>query len=238
MKCKPLVCFGNAYDCKEVIDCFNELPCDKLRLDYIKYPNQFLESQMFFLQHKEYTHFVYLSPDTVIEKWQFKELIKLVEAWDYPVIGGVSNVDTGKYKDKFAACLKLPAINFDDRNYRWISTEQRKYLMENGARILKVKFNALAFCFIKREILENYKFSTLPFETEAKPIWEERGGWACDLAFCHYCDFNDIEIRVDLLIKMKHLRYYGPLQIGIKKPLITFIPLAKHGEQNSPESKI
>jgi len=38
MKCNPLVCFANAYDCKEAIESFIDLPCDKLRLDYFEYP--------------------------------------------------------------------------------------------------------------------------------------------------------------------------------------------------------
>jgi len=32
MNSKPLVCFGNAYDCNEAIEGFNEIPCDKLQL--------------------------------------------------------------------------------------------------------------------------------------------------------------------------------------------------------------
>ena len=83
-----------------------------------------------------------------------------------------------------------------------------------------------------------YTLPTLPFETNQKPIWEERGGWACDLAFCHYCDFMNIPIIVNLQVKLNHLRYADKLQVGIKKPLITFIPFLEHGEQNSPEAEI
>jgi len=223
MICKPLVCFGNAYDCPQTIDSFNKLPCDKLRLDYIKYPNNFIEAQKFFLEHKDYTHFVYLNPDIVITVSQFEELIKMVEAYDYDVYGPVCNVDQGKYKDKLACCNKLPSIEYQLRNYRWVQEEARQYFLNAGMKSHTVKFNGLVFCFIKREILEKYKFSTLPFETDEKPIWENRGGWACDLAFAHYCDFEHIPIIVDLRIKLNHLRYPGKLQIGLKKPLITFI---------------
>ena len=72
-------------------------------------------------------------------------------------------------------------------------------------------------------ILMKYTFSTLPFETTEKPIWEARGGWACDLAFCHYCDYTNIEILVNLKIKLNHLRFWGKLQIGLKPPKMEFI---------------
>jgi len=241
MKCKPLVCFGNAYDCKEAIESFVNLPCDKLRLDYVEYPNNFLEAQRFFLEHKEFTHFVYLSPDLVISKSQFIELKKEVEAWDYEVYGPVCNVDQGKYKDKLACCNKLPSIKYEFRNYRWVQEEARQYFLSHGIKHHKVKFNGLTFCFIKRDILKHYSFSTLPFETQEKPIWEERGGWACDLAFSHYCDYEHIIMIVDLRIKLKHLRFPGKLQVGLKPPKITFLKYdgnLKHGEQNSPKSKI
>lgn len=225
----PLVCFGNAYDCKEAIKSFEDLPCDKLRLDYIKYPFQFLEAQKFFLEHKEYTHFVYLSPDLIITKNQFNELKKNVINNDYDVYGPVCNMDKGKYSNKLACCLKLPQIPFHLRLYRFVDESHRLYFLEHNVKILKVKFNALAFCFIKRSILEKYSFTTLPFKTNEKPIWERKTGYACDLAFAHYCDFSNIDILVDLRIKTEHLRYPGPLQIGKKEPKITFI---RHNENN------
>jgi len=220
---KPLLCFGNAYDCKAAIDSFNKIPCDKLRLDYVEYPNNFLEAQKYLLEHKEYTHFIYQAPDLVISVNQFNELVKTVEANNYPVYGPVCNMDNGKYKDKLACCLKLPDIKFNLRNYRWVQEEARQYFLNEGINILDVKFNGLTFCFIKRSILEKYQFSTLPYTTHEKAIWENRGGWACDLAFCHYCDFENISILVDLRIKLIHLRYADKSHVGIKKPKITFI---------------
>ena len=222
MKVNPLVCFGNAYDCKPAIEGFNDLPCDKLRLDYIEYPNNYLEAQKFFLEHKEYTHFVYLAPDLVITKSQFKALVREVENFDYEVYGPVCNVDKGKYENKLACCNKLPKIKYEFRIYRWVQEEARQYFLNHGIKHHKVKFNALAFCFIKREILEKYKFTTLPYETDERPIWEKRGGYACDLAFAHYCDFAHIPMVVDLRIKLNHLRYGGKLQVGIKEPKIIF----------------
>jgi len=236
MKCKPLVCFANPYDCPQAIESFNNLPCDKLRLDYVKYPKNFIEAQKFFLTHKEYTHFIYLNPDIEISIIQFKELIKMVEAYDYDVYGPVCNMDKGKYIDKLGCCIKLPSIEFQTRNYRWVQEEARQYFLNEGIKTLKVKFNGLCFCIIKRQILENYKFSTLPYTTDEKPLWETRGGYACDLAFCHYCDFENIPILVDLRIKLNHLRYPGELLAGKKTAKMTFIPhnrYSKYGIKTS-----
>jgi len=219
----PLVCFGNALDCKEAIESFDELPCDKLRMDYVNYPDNYIEAQTFFLEHKEYTHFVYMSPDIVISKIQFIELKKMVNHWDYDVYGPVCNVDKGKYSDKLACTLKLPKLPYDLRRYRWIAESQRQWFMSNGIKTIAVKFNALCFCFIKREILEKYKFTELPYQTEERPIWESKGGYACDLAFCHYCHFINIDVIIDLRIKLDHLRYKGEIQTGKKHCKITFI---------------
>jgi len=219
----PLVVFGNAYDCEPAVKAFNDLPCDKLQLDYIKYPDNYLEAQVFFLEHKEYTHFVYLAPDLVVSKTQFDELKKQVEINDFDVYGPVCNVDKGKYSDKLACCIKLPKLPYEFRRYRWMAESQRQWFLSNGIQRHVVKFNALAFCFIKREILEEYNFTTLPYETDERPIWETSGGYACDLAFCHYCDFMKINVLVDLRIKCDHLRYAGKVQVGKKPPKITFI---------------
>ena len=231
MRVNPLVCFGNAYDCKEAINSFNDLPCDKLRLDYVKYPLNFLQAQKFFLQHKEYTHFIYLAPDLIITKKQFIELKENIINNDYDVYGPVCNVDKGKYSNKLACCLKLPELPFHLRLYRFVDESNRLYFLEHDVKILKVKFNALAFCFIKRSILEKYSFTTLPFETDEKPIWKRKVGYACDLAFAHYCDFSDIDIIVDLRIKAEHLRYPGPLLVGKKDPKITFIRYGENKEK-------
>ncbi|MEE9215758.1 MAG: hypothetical protein V3U54_13465 [Thermodesulfobacteriota bacterium] len=199
-------------------------------MDYIKYPFQFLQAQKFFLEHNEYTHFVYLSPDLVITKEQFNELKENVINNDYDVYGPVCNMDKGKYSDKLACCLKLPDIPFQLRLYRFVDESHRLYFLEHDVKILKVKFNALAFCFIKRSILEKYSFTTLPVQTDEKPIWERKTGYPCDLAFAHYCDFSNIDIFVDLRIKAEHLRYPGALQVGKKEPKITFISYSENKE--------
>ena len=230
MKCNPLVCFGNAYDCKEALEAFEDLPCDKLKLDYIKYPLNYLEAQRFFLEHKEYTHFIYQAPDLIVSKSQFNELKENVINNDYDVYGPVCNVDKGKYSNKLACCLKLPQIPFHLRLYRFVDESARMYFLEHDVKILKVKFNALAFCFIKRKILEDYKFTTVPYEIDARPVWERNTGYACDLAFAHYCDFSNIDIFVDLRIKAEHLRFAGSLQVGKKPPKITFISYSENKE--------
>ena len=138
MNVNPLVCFGNAYDCKDALEAFQDLPCDKLRLDYIKYPHNYLEAQKFFLQHKEYTHFVYLAPDLIINNDQFQEIKKNVK--ENKVYGPILNVNKLKYYDKIECCINLPTLEFFSRNYRWISTEARLYFLEHGIIDLKVKY--------------------------------------------------------------------------------------------------
>ena len=220
----PLVCFGNVYDNEQVIEGFNNLPCDKLRMDYVKSPKQFLKAQEFFLNHKEYTHFVYLAPDLIINNSQFQALKQNVK--DNKVYGPILNVNKLKYYDKIECCVNLPTLEFFSRQYRWIAAESRIYFLEHNIIELKVKYNALAFCFIKRKILENYKFTEIPYAVKQKPLWEAEQGYAVDLAFCHYCDFKEIDLIVNLNIKLKHANP-SKNYVGIKKEKIEFIKWQK-----------
>lgn len=218
---KPLLVFSNAYDCKPVIDELKNIPCDQLHINYFSYPYNYTIGENFFLEN-DYSHYIPIAPDLVLTKEQFLFLSKEVEKNPNDVYGPCCNVDTAKYKDRLAFCLRLPLLEYLNRRYYWSSEGFRQAAITNGVNVIDVKFNALAAPFIPRKIKEKCRFTKTPYKTDERPIWEKRGGYACDLAFCHYCDYLKIPIKVDLRIKCLHLRYGGTLQVGIKEPSVIF----------------
>ena len=221
---KPLLVFSNAYDMPQVKEALKEIPCDQLHLDFFKYPLNYEHGQKFFLEHKEYTHYLVQSPDLIPQKDDYLKMIHILQEWDYDVYGPCANVDTKDWKNHIIACNKLPELSYENRRYRWVSESQRQYYLEHTINTIKTKFNGLAFAFIKRELLEQIKFTSLPYPTDERPLWEAKGGYACDLAFMHWMDYLKKEVIVDLRFKWVHNRYGSELLVGKREPKITFIP--------------
>jgi len=152
----------------------------------------------------------------------WRHMCKYIKENDPDVYGCCCNVDKGKYIDSLAATLRLPAIRYDLRVYRWLKESQRKYLLNQGETVIPVKFNA-NLAFVKRVVKQQIKYMSLPYPTDERPVHERRGGYACDLAFCHSLEALDIVPLLDLRVKLEHLRYAGKLQVGIKPKEIKFL---------------
>ena len=214
--------FANAYDCHPAIEALDNIPCDQIRINYFPYPDNYFECEKFLDSHPEYTHILYLAPDVVLEEYDYTCMVKyLIDNPDLQVYGPVCNVDTEKYADRLACCTNLPTLEYGTRRYNWLSESLRNHLLNQGKKTIQVKFNA-GLHWVKRELKDKIKYTTIPHETDERPIWEAKGGYACDLAFSHWLHFLDIPIMVDLRHKLKHLRYAGPLQVGKKKPNVEF----------------
>ena len=103
-----------------------------------------------------------------------------------PQVYGVSfNVDNRKYKNHLACCLKLPELDLNFRNYKWIQQEARQYFLDNGIDVLKVKFTG-GLHFVRRDVFEKIPYLKVPV-IDTRPKSEKEGGYASDLAFAHYC---------------------------------------------------
>ena len=219
---KPLIIFANAYDCYPAIEGVNLLPADKLMINYYPYPENYYQAEKFLKDKPDYTHILYVSPDVVLDRYTYDCMVKNLIQFDYDVYGCCLNVDTDVYQDFLACTIKLPALEYINRRYRWVKEHHRQIMLKGGITQMNVKFNA-GFHFIKREIKDKIPYTTLPYPTDERPIWESLGGYACDLALSHWLDFMNIPIILDLRYKVKHLRYAGPLMVGKKEPEIKFI---------------
>ena len=100
----------------------------------------------------------------------------------------------------------------------------RNVCIDNGNDIIKVKFAGFPMMWIKRHVLEKTRINWLSPQMKGNnpALWESRGGYANDLAFAHNLDSLGIDIWCDLKVKMRHLRYQGIKQVGIKPPKVKF----------------
>ncbi len=219
---KPIIFFANAYDCIPSIEALKEIPCDQLHIEYYPYPQNYIEVEKFLNTHIEYTHIFYIAPDVVLTLAAWNHLMEYVEKNNPDVYGPCCNVDTNSHKDDLACCLKLPDIKYENRRYRWVKESHRQHYLNNNMPVIEVKFNA-NLCIIKREIKDKIPYMALPYLTDERPIHEKKGGFACDLAFNHFCESLNVKRLVDFRVKLQHLRYAGPLQVGKKEPKLTFI---------------
>ena len=231
MNVKPLICYWRPKDLPEVLAGLDSIDCDKLYLNYFPYPHNYTISRQFFLDHPEYTHYVALPNDLVPTKEIHERLIQLIKENDYPVISGVCNVDTGKYKDKINITSNLPVLApYDFRRYFWVSKNK------HPNKVLKVPWAGFPYMFIRRDVVEKIPFATVPEDIRiGHPIWEQTGGWGGDLAFAHSCKYHNIPIHVDTGCQMVHLRYHGEMLIGKKEPEVIFV---KDGISTKIESLI
>ncbi len=228
-KFNPVIIFANAYDCKPVIEALEKINCDQLHINYYPYPTNYHKAEEFLEEHPEYSHLFYVAPDIVLDEFVWDMMCQYVKENDPAVYGCCCNVDTDKYSDSLACCLTLPTLEYETRNYRWLKESQRQDALSRGWKVIPVKFNA-NLAFVKTSIKKCFKYMSIPVQKDVRPIHEQEGGFACDLALCHQFDYSGIEVLVDLRYKVKHLRYAGELLVGKITPNTKFIK--KHKAQN------
>ncbi len=213
----PLLVYWRPKDIQPVLDGLDTIPCDKLYMNYFPYPYNYTISRDFFLASPQYTHYIAQPNDLVPTLEIYRKLTRRMEANpDKPVICGVCNWDTGKYKDYINITSNLPELAYQSRVYRKIS--KNRY----PNTFLKVPWAGFPFMFIRRDVVEKIPFAQVPFETKDRPVWETKGGFGGDVAFAHSCKFYNIPIWADTSCNMEHLRFYGEMLVGKKPPNIEF----------------
>ena len=226
-------------DLPQVTGPLSKIPCDQVHISYFPYPYPHRIAEGFFKAHKEYTHLVLLPNDLIVTKDHYFQMLEFVQLFDHPVSCGVCNVDTADYANHLNVCLNLPEIPYEKRRYKWLVESQRLYLMEK-TDTLRVQFAGFPFMWVRRDVLDKTRINWLESKTKESPIWETKGGYSNDLAFCHNLARHGIEIKCHLPCKMLHLRYAGAQQVGKKAPKVKFFKYQNNGlhEQSFTHGKV
>jgi hypothetical protein len=201
LKVKLLLVRGSPRSNIPMVEQYNDkFPCDTL---IVRYTPEFRAYQImrdYFLEHKEYTHFVLATDDMVVSPEHVTQLQKDLEEYDLPVLSGVMNVDQDDNINlNIAWSIASKARSF--RRYFWIHRDE----LPTDEDIFQVEFSGFPLMAIRRDIVEKWTFDA-DRVFEGKPA---SNGASLDLVFCWRCKENDIPIFVDKRIDMIHLRKAG-----------------------------
>lgn len=217
----PLLCYLRPKDIPEVLDNLEQVPCDKLYINYYQYPHPHRIARDYFLAHPEYDWMIVHTNDLVVTKDDYEKIKKDIE--DHPfleIISGVCNVDMDKESDVWNICYNLPTLEFMNRRYHWV----KKGSFEG---IQRVRFAGFPFMWIKRQVVEGLMSYLDNEKTRAGFDGTDlfgKDGYAADLWFMHACYKSNIPVYVDSRVDMKHLRFVGEMLVGKREPITLFVP--------------
>ncbi len=200
----PLVVIFQPREIKQCLEAASTLPCDRLYMRFIPQEEAYFRSREFFLDHKEYTHFVILPDDLVATREAFDYLKQDAEKFDI-VAGWCNNTSGGSKYDYLDTdisinhvSLKEPHTNtYEDMIFASIYTLERTY-----PHILQARFSGFALQFIARQII-----AYIPF----------RADFGCCVDTCFAIDLlaRNIPQYVDTRCRMLHIRTKPDiLQVG------------------------
>ncbi|MDR4491376.1 MAG: hypothetical protein R2685_10825 [Candidatus Nitrosocosmicus sp.] len=158
----PLLCIPSPRNIKVVKECIDSLPYDKLWMkENFDEVQAYTILRNYFLEHKEYTHFVILPDDLLVPLSTLEKLIDDLKKKDYPVLSGICNFNSEKFKS-YEVDTAVDANHKNGMDYLLQNeAPHRDHFVKSGQLkgIKKVLFSGFPITFIKREILEKIDFS-------------------------------------------------------------------------------
>ena len=155
-------------------------------------------ARTFFLEHKEYTHFVTL-PDDLLATQEAIDILS-ADTYAYPLnpISGWCNNTAGVTNNTYTDfSFTLPPIQTKEFHpYNFSTIEQIKNYTRD---IIPVPFQGIALTFLPRKILEQ-----IPFRTDIPQ----------DLGLAHDLAKARISQYIDLRARMVHLRHPHGILVG------------------------
>lgn len=168
-KVNPLIAIPSPRNIKVVKDCHDNLD----GYDRLWMKDNFNELQAYeilrnyFLEHKEYTHFVIAPDDLLIPVSAFEKLVADLNKKDYPVLSGICNFNC----ERFITYDMDLAVDYNHKNGVEYLLQNEvphyKHYLKSGQLkgIKRVAFAGFSLAFIRRDILER-----VPFGTKARGI--------------------------------------------------------------------
>lgn len=231
---RPLVCVlspRNIQVVKEGHETFKDVP--HLWIKYWYAYQAYRIVMDYFEYNREFTHIAIAPDDLIVQREHYEALVKDLEENDYPVLGGVCNVDM-VHPDLLAITIKSkPHVIRRIRNtgpvedgYTWVHHDELE-----GKGIIEVQFAGMPFMFIRRDIVEQIPLAgDTPYDPN--PLVRASIPHSFDNAFCWECRARKIPIRVDARVRMVHLNSIGlndPIgwqvhqhYVGKREPMVWF----------------
>ena len=181
-----------------------KIPCDKLILKYIKYPEVYRIAQKTIESHPEYDSIIWVQNDIIFTVNDYEKLCKSFKVWKLDILGCSMNVDLS------VDGLDLCAFTVDKftvspgMSIPWVKLNQ-------FAGLVKVFHNGSVF-IARREFLMAFPLTGIG-----------KAGYNADIKHGTEIAAAGINYYVDTSIRLKHLRYQGINKVGKKLPGIEFI---------------
>mgnify|MGYP000636767656 CR=1 FL=1 len=180
---------------------------DKLIIKYHLHHEAHEIAQKFFLEHKEYTHFLIVTDDIIVTPDHIKLLIRDYLEYKYPVISCYTNWEW--YNDWLNITGKdMRGIKvMNPYQYRFYKLKDLlKFIQEKKVSfpLMKVFFVGLPCTLVERSVVETVGFRPYRYITDTALGILARRGIMFDLQFAIDCANNDIPIYVDLRCLLMH----------------------------------
>jgi hypothetical protein len=213
---EPLIVSPSPRDIPSVIEALGKVNfIDKLLVKYYRPEYRAYELiQDFFLKNEQYTHLIIWPDDLLVSVANVTQLLLDLNQHDYPVIGGICQIDNDWYYDKMIVSLRPLYPKRDDR-FRYFEKFEDYYKYDQEINqftellpyykdkpILRTFWQGFPFMAIKRSVLQDiefrndYQFNNIPKDA----------GCCLDDVFCWDCLQNEISMWTDLRIRMNHLK--------------------------------
>ncbi len=189
---RPLLCIPSPRDLKAVKQHIDQLRIDKLWLKYYKELEAYQLMREYFLDNN-YTHLIICPDDLIVKRFDLARLLYAIETFDFAVVSGICNVDSGNSKAAFNITYpnNLPDANPAKRSYKWITNNALKRRASNEP--FRVGYAGFPLMAIEYDVTKK-----LPFRND--------GGCCIDVMFCWDCHHLNIPIYVDPKINLVHLK--------------------------------
>jgi hypothetical protein len=200
-----------------------DLKIDKLWIKWygqITKPDAYSVARDEFLKRTEYTHFLLLTDDVIVQQKDIDQLIEDAKrAPNWRVISGWFNNDLSDHRDDSNISLSLPHDPPSDGSYEAYEFKTIQWIEENlrfGKECIPVWHQGTALTLFTRDVIEDVPF---------------RSSNGCCIDACLSLDLAAKDIRqfVDLRIRLIHLKINEVMawrisEVGQHMPEVVFEP--------------
>jgi hypothetical protein len=178
--------------------------CDRLEIKNFIHEEAHEISRKYFLDNKQYTHYIMLAEDVIARPDDVKLLLEDIEKYDYPVVCGYCNIN---FRNDWVCLtkidiLKKPIVNAND--YEFYTTHDILRRKENNY-FDYITFQGNALTSLRRDVIEKIEFKPdrMAINKHIMPNGKKLGTMF-DLALCKQLARLNIPIAVDLRILLMH----------------------------------
>jgi len=193
----PLLFMPSPRDIPDVIKWWDKIPYDKIIEKYRMPLDAYTRAKNFFLENKQYTHFVICPDDLEVTPDAIEQLIDDVEFYNYDVIAGMCNIDEEQPDTYAIQPIHSQDFTQDHPNVTfgsWYMKDKKPILPDKD--IIEVGFAGFPCEMISRRIMNQVTMEGAANDKESNFDWQ----------FTRECYKLKIPIMVDTRVNLYHRR--------------------------------